>query len=79
MFASYVKAIQSNLEKLVADGTDARAIVATELMLKDMIYEEYKVVLGQVSGTTMDALISVTASRLGVDRRLVVDSIPVSH
>ena len=79
MFANYVKAIQSNLERLIADGTDARAIAATQGMLADMIYEEYKYVLSIASGGTMDALISVTASRLGVDRQMVVDAIPVSY
>ena len=79
MFANYVKAIQSNLEKLVEDGTDDRAIEATRGMLSDMIYQEYKYVNSVASGGTMDALISVTASRLGVDRAMVKDAIPVSY
>jgi hypothetical protein len=78
MYANYVKAIQSNLEKLIADGTDAPAIAATRGMLSDMIYEEYKYVLSVASGSTMDALISVTAGRLGVDRTMVKNAIPVS-
>ena len=79
MFTSYVKAIQSNLEKLVEDGTDARAIEATRGMLSDMIYEEYKYVLSVASGGTMEAMISVTAARLGVDRSAVIAAIPVSY
>ena len=79
MFTSYVKAIQSNLEKLVEDGTDARAIKVTRGMLSDMIYEEYKYVLSVASGGTMEAMISVTASRLGVDRSAVIAAIPVSY
>jgi ribulose 1,5-bisphosphate carboxylase large subunit-like protein len=78
MFANYVKAIQSNLEKLVEDGTDTRAIETTKGMLSDMIYQEYKYVLSVASGGTMDAMISVTASRLGVDRKDVIAAIPVS-
>jgi ribulose 1,5-bisphosphate carboxylase large subunit-like protein len=79
MFTSYVKAIQSNLETLIADGTDARAIEATKGMLSDMIYEEYKYVLSVASGGTMEAMISVTAGRLGVDRSAVIAAIPVSY
>lgn len=78
MFANYVKAIQSNLEKLIEDGTDDRAIEVTKGMLSDMIYQEYKYVLSVASGGTMDAMISVTASRLGVDRKDVIAAIPVS-
>lgn len=78
MFANYVKAIQSNLEKLIEDGTDDRAIAVTKGMLSDMIYQEYKYVLSVASGGTMDAMISVTAGRLGIDRRMVIDAIPVS-
>ena len=79
MFTNYVKAIQSNLDALIADGTDARAIDVTRGMLSDMIYEEYKYVLSIASAGTMDALISVTASRLGVDRSAVIAAIPVSY
>jgi hypothetical protein len=79
MFANYVEAIQSNLNALVADGTDARAIAVTRGMLSDMIYEEYKYVLSIASGGTMDALITVTAGRLGVDRKNVIAAIPVSY
>ena len=78
MFANYVKAVQSNLEKLIADGTDARAIEVTKGMLSDMIYQEYKYVLSVASGGTMDALITVTAGRLGIDRNMVKNAIPVS-
>lgn len=78
MFANYVKAIQSNLDKLVEDGTDACAIEATRGMLSDMIYEEYKYVLNIASGGSMDSLITVTAGRLGVDRGAVIAAIPVS-
>jgi hypothetical protein len=79
MFANYVKAIQSNLDALIADGTDARAINVTRGMLSDMIYEEYKYVLSVASAGTMDALITVTAGRLGVDRSAVIAAIPVSY
>jgi hypothetical protein len=79
MFANYVKSIQSNLEKLVEDGTDDRAIAVTKGMLSDMIYEEYKYVLSVASGGTMEAMISVTAGRLGVDRSAVINAIPVSY
>jgi hypothetical protein len=79
MFANYVKAIQSNLDALIEDGTDARAVDATRGMLSDMIYEEYKYVHSIASGGTMDALISVTANRLGVDRGAVIAAIPVSY
>ena len=79
MFANYVKSIQSNLEKLVEDGTDDRAIAVTKGMLSDMIYEEYKYVLSVASGGTMEAMISVTAGRLGVDRSAVIAAIPVSY
>lgn len=78
MFANYVKAVQNNLEKLIEDGTDNRAIEVTKGMLSDMIYQEYKYVLSVASGGTMDAMISVTASRLGVDRKDVIAAIPVS-
>jgi ribulose 1,5-bisphosphate carboxylase large subunit-like protein len=79
MFANYVKAVQSNLDKLIADGTDARAIEVTKSMLSDMIYQEYKYVLSVASGGTMDALITVTAGRLGIDRAMVKNAIPVSN
>lgn len=79
MFANYVKAIQSNLDALIADGTDTRAIEVTKGMLSDMIYEEYKYVLSVASAGTMDALITVTAGRLGVDRSDVIAAIPVSY
>jgi hypothetical protein len=35
--------------------------------------------LSVASGGTMDALITVTASRLGVDRSAVIAAIPVSY
>lgn len=79
MFANYVKAIQSNLDALIADGTDTRAIEVTKGMLSDMIYEEYKYVLSVASAGTMDALITVTAGRLGVDCSDVIAAIPVSY
>jgi hypothetical protein len=79
MFANYVKAIQSNLDALIADGTDTRAIAVTKGMLSDMIYEEYKYVLSVASAGTMDALITVTAGRLDVDRSAVIAAIPVSY
>jgi hypothetical protein len=79
MFANYVKVIQSNLDALIADGTDTRAIAVTKGMLSDMIYEEYKYVLSVASAGTMDALITVTAGRLGVDRSAVIAAIPISY
>jgi hypothetical protein len=65
MFASYVNAVRSNLADLIADGTDARAIEVTRVMLKQFIYEEFKVVNAVAEIATFGDVVAATAQRLG--------------
>ena len=65
MFASYVNAVRSNLADLIADGTDARAIEVTRVMLKQFIYEEFKVVNAAAELATFKDVVAFTAKQLG--------------
>lgn len=75
MFASYVNAVRSNLANLIANSTDARAIEVTRVMLKQFIYEEFKVVNAAAEVATFKDVIAVTAKRLGTTVDEVADAV----